>query len=132
MFTSVQSQQLEKTVVKEVSDKTVRKILTSLESHFVLSGKKLTIDIFKVSNGSGSAHVAGDDEISETYFITITDSPGDEDPIFKVVSVGPFYGSKIIKHTDLGDKYILTLKHYNSGKRQIHNITLSLNKAAYN
>lgn len=125
------SQKLEKTEVKEVSDKTVRKLLTSLESHSVISGKKLTIDIFKISNGSGSAHITGDDEISETYYFTVTDSPGDEYPIFKVSSIGPFYLSKIISKKDLGDTYILTLEHNNSGKKSVHKIILSLNKVVY-
>ncbi len=125
------SQNVGKTAVKEVTNKPVVDILIGLESHAVLTGKKLTIDVFKISNGSGSAHVEGDDEISETYFFTITDSPGDENPIFKVFSLGPFYAPKIIKTTDLGDNYVLTFEHYNSGKRQLHKIILSLNKVVY-
>lgn len=130
-FNLAYSQKLEKAEVKEVKDKLVKKILTSLESHFVVSGKKLTIDVFKISNGSGSAHVKGDDEVSETYFFTVTDSPGDENPIFKLFSIGPFYGPKIISKKDLGDNYVLMLEHYNSGKRSVHKIILSLNKAVY-
>lgn len=128
---SAYNQNIKKTEVKEVTNKVVRKILTSLESHTVLSGKKLTINVFKVSNGSGSAHVIGDEEVSETYFFSITDSPGDENPLFKVASVGPFYLSKIIKRTDLGDTYVLTLEHFNSGKKQVHKILLGLNKVIY-
>lgn len=125
------SQNVGKTLVKEVTNKAVINILTRLQSHSVLGGKKLTINVFKIANGSGSAYVEGDDEISETYFFTITDSPGDEDPIFKVFSLGPFYAPKIIKTTDLGETYVLTLEHYNLGKRQLHKIILSLNKAIY-
>ena len=128
---SVYAQNLKKTTVKEVTNKAVVEILTRLQSHTILTGKKLTIDIFKISNGSGSAHVVGDDEISETYLFTVTDSPGDEYPVFKVFSVGPFYGAKILKHTDLGDTYILTLEHYNSGKREVRKILISLNKVVY-
>lgn len=125
------SQNLKKTEVKEVANKAIIEILTHFESHTSLIGKKLTIGIFKIGNGSGSANVAGDDEISETYFFTVTGSPGDEKPEFKVFSLGPFYASKIVKTTDLGDKYVLTLEHYNAGKRQIHKLIISLDKITY-
>ncbi|RYE22342.1 MAG: hypothetical protein EOP42_24555 [Sphingobacteriaceae bacterium] len=131
LFNTSFSQNLKKTEVKEVTNKAVVEILTRLESHTVYTGKKLTINLFKISNGSGSAHVAGDDEISETYFITVTDSPADENPVFKVCSIGPFYGSKIRAEKDLGDTYILTMEHYNSGKKSIHKIILRLNKILY-
>ncbi|MVN21103.1 hypothetical protein [Mucilaginibacter arboris] len=131
LFHSSYSQHLKKTEVKEITNKAVVEILTRLQSHIVISGKKLTINVFKISNGSGSAHVVGDDEISETYFFTVTDAPADEGPIFKVFSLGPFYGPKIIKTTDLGDNYVFTLEHYNSGKREIHKIIINLNKIIY-
>ncbi|RYE30051.1 MAG: hypothetical protein EOP42_12995 [Sphingobacteriaceae bacterium] len=128
---SIHAQNLKKPVVKDVTNNKTVEILTRLESHTAFSGKKLTIGIFKVGNGSGSAHVAGNDEISETYYLTVTDAPGDEHPVFKICSIGPFYGSKIISKKDLGDTYVLSLEHFNTGKRSIHKIILSLKKAVY-
>ncbi|MGI4729898.1 MAG: hypothetical protein ACRYGB_15090 [Janthinobacterium lividum] len=91
----------------------------------------MTINIFKISDCAGSAHVAGDDEISETYFATVTDSFGDERPTFKVYSIGPFYGSKIIFKKDLSDTYSITLQHHNSGHPEIHQLKINLKNIIY-
>lgn len=132
IFQCVYAQNLKKTVVKEVTNEEVFKILTSLQSHQVLAGKKLTINVFKVSNGSGSAHVSGDDEVSENYYFTVTDSSGDENPIYKVFSLGPFYGSKILSKKDFGDLYKLTIQHYNFGKLEVHSVKIDSKKLIYN
>ena len=124
-------QNIKKAKAVEITNKSVTKVLTSIESLSFEKGRKLEFSLFKISNGSGSAHVDGDDEISEGYLIGVTDSFGDEAPSVKYFSVEPFYSPKIISKKDLGDTYVITLQHGGYKNLKIHKITISLNNVTY-
>lgn len=124
-------QNIKKAKAIEITNESVTKVLTSIESLSFEKGKKLEFSLFKISNGSGSAHVVGNDEISESYLIGVTDSFGDEEPVVKYFSVGPFYIPKIISKKDLGNTYVITLQHGGYKNLKNHKITISLNNVTY-
>jgi hypothetical protein len=83
-------------------------LIGNIESYDVFTGKQLVMNIIKVSNGYGSAHIPETDEVSHNIVISV--SHYDDTPDYKVFTVGPFIFPKVIKKIDSGRSVIIIIE----------------------
>lgn len=111
---------------REITNKDISKTLASVETFNFKKGQKLSIKIFKISNGSGSANLPESDEISHNLLFCISEY--DEVPAYKIFDVGPFINPIITKKIDSGNAYVITVINGLTGKRKSNKIIVDLNK----
>jgi len=85
--------------LKKLEDKNFVYALCNIDTAIRKGSSNLQIVLYEVTNPSGSAHIAGGDEISNHFLIAV--SSKDEDPKQKAYSVGDFYTPKIKKFDEL-------------------------------
>jgi len=85
--------------------------------------------LYKVSNPSGSARMPGTDEITNKFFIAVTN--GDEEPDQILYNVGDFLGPRILIFKALPhDKYFLAIEYGEYKHRKRINLDISLSKVS--
>ena len=95
--------------VSEVSDQYQNKLFNSIHKFQVISGRQLSISIFDVSNGSGSANLPESHESSCNLLISVAHY--DEYPVPKLYNIGPFLNPEVASKTDSGLSVLLVIEH---------------------
>ncbi len=85
--------------LKKLEDKDFVYALCNIDTAIRKGSTNLQIVLYDVTNPSGSAHIAGDDEISNHFLLAV--SSKDEDPKQYAYSLGDFYSPKIKKFDEL-------------------------------
>ena len=93
--------------IKEIQDIDQKSLLTQIDTVIFIKGKNMGITIFRVNNGSGSAHLPESDEVSHSFLISV--SKYDENPQSKLFSLGPFINPKLSNNKDMGENYSLQI-----------------------
>jgi len=111
--------------VQELTNSIEIALLGNIDTVIIKRADRFVVKLFVI--------LAGALEIPEThgvYFnVLISVSEYDENPDFRVFSVGPFIGP-IFKNdgTDLKDRYIINVENGDNGKRKNTKLTISLDK----
>jgi hypothetical protein len=92
-----------------INNKETAELLGAIESYERYQGRQLSIGIFKISNGSGTANLPESHEISHNLLLSIAEF--DENPDNKIFIVGPFIGPKVKKKLDSGQLLTLFVEH---------------------
>lgn len=100
-----------------VQDAILRKVLSSVDTVIVKSNYNIAVTIFRVSNGSGSAHIPETEEVTHKFIISI--STVDEAPEINVYQVANFYNPKVLKFELLGEQAHIVIEYgvYKQRKR---------------
>lgn len=95
----------------EISKKESIKLAESVVDFERFSGRSLWANIFKISNGSGSAKNWGTDEVSYSFLVSL--GHFDENPESKLYKIGPFVNPKVTKKVDSGNSVTIYVKDTN-------------------
>jgi hypothetical protein len=101
------------------------KLIGSINSYEPFAGRQLYLSTFIISNGSGSANIPGTDEPSFNILICVAHY--DDPPDYKLFSIGPFYGPKIIENRDSGDSITVVIEHDGFKKKKTEIIVTETN-----
>ena len=118
--------QLPEPSVKSVKTKSIVKLLGSIDSSMTIMADRFIFKVFLVGNPSGSAMYAEGHEISHNILVNVAEY--DENPIWNLFSIGPFYNPKIYAGPDLKDKYMLSIEHGGYNERRKTNLAIFLDK----
>jgi hypothetical protein len=118
--------QLPEPSVKSVKTKSIVKLLGSIDSSMTIMADRFIIKVFLVGNPSGSAMIAEGHENSHNLLVNVAEY--DENPIWNLFSIGPFYNPKISTGPDLKDKYMLSIEHGGYDERRKTNLAIFLDK----
>jgi hypothetical protein len=118
--------QLAEPSVKPVKTKSIVKLLGSIDSSMTVMAERFIIKVFLFGNPSGSAMQDGGHEISYNLLVNVAEY--DENPIWKLFTIGPFYNPKISAGPDLEGKYIMSIEHGIYDERRKTNLAIFLNK----
>ena len=113
-------------VVTEITDKPISELLAAVDSFFTKKADRFAMSFFVISNGAGSANIAGGHEISNNIIVCVAEY--DEYPVTRAFSAGPFFRPKFLKGKDLKDRYGIQIEHGAAAKRQLSHLTIYLNK----
>jgi hypothetical protein len=95
--------------IKEIQDIDQKSLLSQIDTVIFIKGKNMGSTIFRVNNGSGSAHLPESDEVSYSFLISVSEY--DENPESKLFSVGPFIYPKLSNNIDMGENYSLQISY---------------------
>ncbi|TSJ44542.1 hypothetical protein FO440_10305 [Mucilaginibacter corticis] len=110
-----------------VQNKGLKSILCDVDTVLFRRSVSTSVMLYKINNPTGSAHTPGTDEISNKFFIAVTN--GDEVPDQILYSVGDFLGPKIIRFQAVkNDQYLLTIEYGVHKSRKRINLDISLDK----
>lgn len=101
--------QLPEPSLKPVKTRSLIKLLGSTNSIMTIMANNFIFKVFLIANPSGSAMQAGGHESSQKLLINVAEY--DENPVWKLFSIGPFYNLKISTGPDLKDKYMMRIEH---------------------
>jgi hypothetical protein len=104
----------------EITRKESVKFAESIGSFETFEGRQLWAKLFKSSNGSGSAHTPGTDEVSFSIFICLAHY--DDEPESKLYKVGPFTNPKVIKKVDSGNSITFYVKDVTGSNTKIYKL----------
>ncbi|WP_432708187.1 hypothetical protein [Pedobacter sp.] len=107
-----------------INNKEKAKLLGSIESYEFFKGQQLSMGIFKVSNGPGSANLPESHEISHQLLLSVAEY--DENPVHKLYSIGPFILPKVTMKVDSGHLIRLLVEHGVSDSRKTINVVAGL------
>lgn len=110
--------------VVKVTDSSLARVLSNIESYkSVDNDNGYVIGIVKISNGPGSARQPETEEVSHSYWITVTEY--DTYPEYHAFTAGPFYNAKIKDEGKTGDSgYFLTISYGPSDQPKMQRIVI--------
>ncbi|MFI5163530.1 MAG: hypothetical protein ACHQHN_19805 [Sphingobacteriales bacterium] len=116
----------QKITYKNLPDSNLTYILNSIEKHIAFKNNKddLFINVYVVSDPSGSAHTEGTDEITNTIYVAVSeDGEYPEQHLYKLTSV---YDPKIVSWTKnaANPQLVFTCGAYGHRKRVVVSIFL--------
>jgi hypothetical protein len=115
--------------IAPVLNKDLKAVLCNIDTVLFRRGAMTSAMLYKVSNPSGSAHMPGTDEITNKFFIAVTN--GDEEPDQILYNVGDFLGPRILRFKALPhDKYFLAIEYGEYKHRKRINLDISLGKVS--
>lgn len=102
--------------VAEVNDKNLKSTLCAIDTAIFKSNMALSVAFFKVSNPSGSAHLAESDEVTNRFLIAV--SALGEDTEEHLYNVGNFYNPQILKFDQLKNNNYRVMFEYGPFKQR--------------
>jgi hypothetical protein len=110
----------------EVKNTDLTYVLNNIQktTHYNDEKNSLFVNVYMVADPSGSAHVEGDDEITNSIYIAVSeDGEAPEQHLFRLASV---YGPKFVNwiKTATGPELVFTYGPYNKRKKVIVHIGL--------
>jgi len=96
--------------VTKITQTELVKLIGSIESYEPFAGRQLYLSTFITSNGSGSANMPETDETSLNILFCVAHY--DQQPDYKLFSIGPFLYPKIIENRDSGDSITVVVQHF--------------------
>jgi hypothetical protein len=113
----------------EIKDKNLISVLGFADTVIFKYNEDILVKLFKVNNGSGSAHAPETDEVSHRYIIVVSNY--DDAPDIRVYSIGDFYNPKILKfEKPASDKFRVLFEYGGFNQRKKAFINISLNKVS--
>ena len=110
--------------IKEIQNIDQKSLLSQIDTVIFIKGKNMGITIFRVNNGSGSAHLPESDEVSYSFLISVSEY--DENPESKLFSVGPFIYPKFSNNIDKGENYSLQISYGVNMQRKKNRLIITL------
>jgi hypothetical protein len=112
-----------------VAGKSLKAILCNVDTVIFKSNYNISIILYKISNGSGSAHMPGTDEVSNKFLIAV--SSIDEVPDQYLYSLGDFINPKVIQFQPLKRaSYLLSIEYGTYKNRKKINLDISVGKVS--
>ena len=102
--------------VNKITQIELVKLIGSIDSYEPFAGRQLYLRTFITSNGSGSANMPETDEISFNILLCVAHY--DQQPDYKLFSIGPFLYPKIIENRDSGDSITVVIQHFDGLKKR--------------
>ena len=96
-------------LVQKINDIEIISLINSLDSDKRYETDKFSVVVFRKGNSSGSAGIAGTDEITHSYLIGISEY--DEYPAQSLYQIGDFYHSSIIDVIENNTSINLVIEH---------------------
>jgi hypothetical protein len=116
-----------KAVVSQIKNESLVNLLSSVDTVYFKESKEIRVVLYQVDNESGSAGIAGSEEVSTKFLIAVSEFG--ELPDQSLFSVGDFYNPKIIKFSSLKNNDCLLQIEYGAYKsRKKITLNISLNK----
>ena len=100
--------------VTKITQLEIVKLIGSIDSYEPFAGRQLYLSTFITSNGSGSANMPETDETSFNILLCVAHY--DQQPDYKLFSIGPFLYPKIIENRDSGDSITVVIQHFDGEK----------------
>jgi hypothetical protein len=102
--------------VNKITQIELVKLIGSIDSYEPFAGRQLYLRTFLTSNGSGSANMPETDESSNNILFCVAHY--DQQPDYKLFSIGPFLYPKIIENRDSGDSITVVIQHFDGEKNR--------------
>jgi hypothetical protein len=109
----------------KIKQKELGKFIADMEGFQTFEGRLLWARILSVSDGSGSAHRKGTDEVVHSLYICV--GQYDEDPACTLFKVRPFNQPKVMKKVDAksGRSFTLLVQDRFGSKKKLYQMMVS-------
>lgn len=117
--------------VHKFTNRALINMLCSVDTTILKSNYQLAVRIYRVNNGSGSAHFEGTDEVSNNFVIAV--SSKDEVPEVNAYTVGSFLYPKIVSFEEKSSKeFLFVIETGIKDHRKKVEVTIGIDKIIVN